>query len=154
MSKVTNIFNLFENVIIDSLPGKTKIPNPFSVENNSDNFLKDGYGIYYGAAAVSDIEFPTYQVYSREIVVIFTREVHRVGSDSDALTEKQNLILEDQNNLIDSLANSRNFDSDVIRLEFTGDSGLDFVFGDKFNFLSITTTFEVSYKEELIYCYP
>lgn len=154
MSNVSSIYDAFKSEMSTTFASKTQIPNPFSIENNNDNTLRDGYGIRFGAAGLASFDLPSFQGYSREIVVTFTTQVFRTDNNILKLEDAQKALMENQNTLINSLAKSRAFDDYAVSVEFTTDSGIEFVFGDKFSFLYIDSSFEVQYKEDKNYCYP
>lgn len=154
MSNVTDLYDKIGTILSSQLSSKTFIPNPFDIAGNSDNLLRDGYGYYIGAASLPDFDLPGFQGYSREFVIILTRDLYRTDNETDLLGSRQKSMFEDQNTIINSLANDRTLDNDIVRLEFTGDGGIESVFSGKFNFLQLISTFEVSYREETTYCYP
>lgn len=153
-TKITSILDLFNTFIIETFATKTKIPNPFDTASNNDNLLKNGYGIHLSSGSVSDLDYPQFVVYDRSLVVTLTKEIFRVQSDTDVLFDVQKTLLEEQNTLVTSLAKNRTFDNDIIRVEFSGDNGIEFIYGDKFNFLKLESTFVLSYREDKTYCYP
>ena len=154
MSNVSTIFDNFLALLQTEFASKTQLANPFSVQNNNDNILKEGYGLRYGPASLPDFDLTSFQGYSREIVVILTKQVFKTDNDTDNFSTAQKAMVEDQNTLINSLAKNRTFDSSTVSVEFTGDSGIEFIFNGKFNFLYLETSFEIQYKEDKNYCYP
>lgn len=154
MSKVSNIYDLFEAAISTILTGKTEIPNPFDIESNNDNFLKDGYGFIYGAATGDSETYPSFEYYTRPIVLVTTKVIYKNRSDVDVYGTVQKQMIEDQNTIITTLAKDRTFDDDLTSLEFSGDNGVEFIFGDKFNFLKLESTFDLKYREDKYYRYP
>ena len=151
MSSVTDIYTKIETNLAATFSSKTVIPNPISVSDNNDNILMDGQGFFMGASSESDIDFPTYQVYQRDIHIILTRHVYRQDNDLSELGTAQKQLFEDQNTLLVALARDSDLCTSIIRGEFTGDSGIEFVYDGKFGHLKLQTTFVVHYKEDLTY---
>ena len=143
MSNITTIYNAFKLELTTLFPNKTLIPNPYSINDNNDNLLKDGYGLRYGPAGLPSFDLPTFQGYSREIIVPFTKQIYRTDGNLSSFEVAQLAMLEDQNTLINSLAKNRTFDDSVVSVEFTSDSGIEFIFDGKFNFLLMETSFEI-----------
>lgn len=154
MSNVTDIYDKLSTLLSTSFSSKTVIPNPFDTAQNNDNLLKNGYGFYYGGAGLPTFNLPSFQGYAREFVLVLTREVYRTDADTSLFGSTQKSMLEDQYTFISSLAKDRTLDNDLVSVEFTGDSGIEFIYADKFSHLRLISTFEVQYKEDVSYCYP
>lgn len=148
MSNVSTIHSAIKSRLSTIFPNKTVIPNPFELDQNNDNLLKDGYGIFYGAASLPEFDLGIHiQGYLREFNIVLAKKVYRLEVDSQPFETVQLALLEDQNTMVNSLANVRSIDPNVVRLEYVSDSGVEFIFSEKNNYLAITTNFDVSYKE-------
>ena len=154
MSNVTDIYDKMATILSTVYSTKTIIPNPFSVADNNDNLLKDGYGFYFGGAGLPSFDLPSFQGYSREFILVLVRGIYRADDNTSLFGSTQKAMIEDQNTFINTLAKDRTLDNDLVSVEFTGDGGIEFVYGDKFSFLQLTSTFEAQYKEDKTYCYP
>lgn len=152
MSNVSTIHTSLLASLAGMFPNKTIIPNPFNLEDNNQNLMKDGYGFFYGAAGLPDFDLGIHiQGYSREFNVVITKNVYRTDVSPDPYTTAQLALLEDQNTMVNTFADVRNLDQNVVSIEFVSDGGVEFIFADKNNYLALTTTFAVSYKEDKTY---
>lgn len=152
MSNITNIFNSLSQTLIDTFPGKTVIPNPFDLGENNQNLLKNGYGFYFGPAGLPDFDLGVHiQGYSREFVVVMTKNVYRTDVSLDPFSQTQLELIEEQNTLVNTFADVRNLDQNVVSIEFVSDGGVEFIFADKNNYLALATNFAVSYREDKTY---
>lgn len=151
-SNVTAIHNSLIASLAALFPDKTIIPNPFDLENNNQNFLKNGYGYFYGPAGLPEFDLGIhFQGYSRDFSIVLSRNVYRTDISTDPFATTQLQLIEDQNILVNAFADIRNIDQNVVTLEFVSDSGIEFVFADKNNYLALTTDFAVTYKEDKTY---
>lgn len=152
MSNVSTIHASLVASLASLFPSKTVIPNPFSLEDNNQNLLKDGYGYFYGPAGLPDFDLGIHiQGYSRDFNIVMTKNVYRTDISPEPFVTTQLALLEDQNTLVNSFADIRNLDQNVVSIEFVSDSGVEFIFADKNNYLALTTTFAVSYREDKTY---
>lgn len=152
MTNVTLIHNAIKSQLSALFPTKTVIPNPFELDQNNDNFLKDGYGIFYGPGSLPDFDLGIHiQGYQREFNVVLAKKVYRLESNNDQFETVQLALIEDQNTMVNSFADIRSIDINVVRLEYVSDSGVEFIFAEKNNYLALTTSFEVTYKEDKTY---
>ena len=152
MSNVTTIQNSLVTTLETLFPNKTVIPNPFNLEDNNQNLMKNGYGFFYGPASLPDFDLGIHiQGYSRDFNVVMTRNVYRTDVSPDPFSTTQLALIEDQNTLVNTFADVRNLDQNVVSIEFVSDSGVEFIFADKNNYLALTTTFAVAYREDKTY---
>ena len=108
-SNVTAIHNSLKNTLADLFNDKTIIPNPFELENNNQNLMKNGYGFFYGPAGLPDFDLGIHiQGYSREFSIVLARNVYRTDTSLDPFSETQLSLIEDQNLLVNKIANIRN----------------------------------------------
>lgn len=154
MTKVSNIFDKIESIVQTQFSSKQEIPNPFEIEKNPDDFLRDGYGFRYGPGSSGGSELNNLQEHSRDFIIVFTKLVFRTDSDKALFKSTQKAMLEDQYTLIDSLAKDTTMDSDLTRLEFVGDGGIEFVYSGRQTYLKLESTFEIAYWEDTTYNYP
>lgn len=151
-SNVTAIHKSLENTLANLFPDKTIIPNPFDLEQNNQNFLKNGYSFFYGPASLPDFDLGVHiQGYLRDFSVVLSRNVFRTDTALDPFSNTQLSLIEEQNLMVNTFADVRNLDQNVVSIEFVSDSGVEFVFGDKSNYLALTTNFAVAYREDKTY---
>jgi len=152
MSNVSTIHDSLIASLASLFPSKTVIPNPFNLEDNNQNLLKNGYGYFYGAAGLPEFDLGIHiQGYARDFNIVMTKNVYRTDISPDPFATTQLALLEEQNTLVNSFADIRNLDQNVVSIEFVSDSGVEFIFADKNNYLALTTTFAVAYREDKTY---
>ena len=152
MSNITTIYDNIDTILSALFSAKTEIPNPRKLSDNNENYLKDGYGFYFAGAGLPSFDLSHFQGYSREIVIVLARNIYRVDNDTSVYKTAEKNLLEDQVVLINSLADDRTMDDLITSVEFTGDSGVEFTFDDKYNFMYLSTTFDLEYKQDVSYC--
>lgn len=151
MSKVSTIIDAVDTRL-DSLfsASKIKIPNPYSLEDNNEMFLREGYGFKIGTASVEASEFCNY-AYSLNFIVVITKEVLKLDSDNAVYKTASKALLEDLKTLQDNmLGYSQLNQGDSIELiRFEGSDGIEFIKNDKSNFIFLEASFSFVIRENL-----
>lgn len=95
MSNVTNVYNGLLEKLAEKFPAKSRIPNPYNLPDNIDNFLIDGFGVKVGPEGQSEfVEFNSFCV-NREFTIVFTREMVATSSNTDVPDDISLKLLED-----------------------------------------------------------
>lgn len=150
MTNVTVILNKVVEKLVELFPNKTRIPFPYSLTDNNKNFLSDGFGLVIGSASYEPFETCAYMV-SRDISVVFTREVFRTDSDVETIDEIVKQLCEDVNSTqaLFYAYNELGIDDNIARIDIVSTSGVEQVQGDKQNFLSMQCSFNFYIRENL-----
>lgn len=149
MSKITTVYNQILVKLSELYNGKTRIPNPYSIDRNNDNLLRDGYGLKVGAASFEPFEFCNFVV-NREFSVILTREMFRLDSSTPEFDDRAVKLLEDVYEVQELFFNYNELgiDAEILKVDLGGVSEITTVNTDKSNFLSMEVSFTFSIKEE------
>lgn len=149
MSNITTIFDAI-NTRLDSIYSSTHkhLANPYDLEFNDDKFLSRGYAWYFSDGENSEKQLSCGKSIKRNIVFILT--VANRGTDRDRTirqtAEKQ--LLEDLYLIFNSLETAPQVSDKISVLKYVSDSGIEQIYTENNNFLSIRCTFEVHYIEE------
>lgn len=149
----TNYSLIYDQIILkleELFPYKTRIPYPYSLQDNNKNLLSDGYGLIIGPANFEALETCNRMV-AREVSVVVTREVFRTDSDAVVIDNIVKALGEDIN-LVQGLFyayNELGIEPNIARVDIVSSSGVDQVIGDKSSFLSMTGVFNFYITESL-----
>jgi hypothetical protein len=135
--------------IISGFPGKTEIPNAYSLKDNPETMLENGWGIRIGPASPSTIDEYSKYSESRVFTVVLTKLIFRTEEDIAAFSTAAKALLEDAlliKKLLDGPLqfNTQNY---VVMVDFERDSGLSFIKDDKFSLLYNEMSFTVDISE-------
>ena len=150
MSNVSTIYDRLLVVLPTLFTTRTRIPNPYSIEDNQSVLLKNGYGLKVNGTSSEESEFCTYS-YSVDFGVVFTNEVVMLGNDADGYDAAVKLLLEASNTLQDNWLdnNQIGIEANITQVTFEGTSGIDFLVAGKNNFVTIEVSFTVQVTENL-----
>ena len=150
MSKISTVYDAMLTRLGVLYPNKTRIPNPYNIEDNNDNFLIDGFGLIVDSSAVQPHEFCNFNV-ERTFTVILTREMIATDSDETKYDSVAKLLLEDVYTLQKDFYNVNQLASEasIEQISLGPSSGVSEIFSGKINHLSIETSFLIQVRELL-----
>ena len=150
MSNVTTIYNTLLTSLASLFSSRTRIANPYSIEDNTVIFLKKGYGLKIGSSSVGEGEFCTY-VYDLNVSVTLTNQVVKLESSTDAHDDPVKELLEASNTLQDAWldGNQIGIESSISKVDFNGTSEVNFVNAGKNNFVTMDVSFIIQIREDL-----
>lgn len=94
MTKISEVYDAVLNELATLYPSKTKIPNPYSLEDNQQQFLRDGYGLTVEGNSRVEGEFKSISL-EYSMTVIVTKEIVRTDSDDQLIDVTTKELLED-----------------------------------------------------------
>lgn len=95
MSNVSLVYDGLLTKLNALFPAKSRIPNPYSLEQNIDNFLVDGFGLKVGPESPSEfVEYNSFTL-ARQFSVVLTSEMVSTASDTDVQDDISTNLLED-----------------------------------------------------------
>lgn len=150
MSKISQITDTILVKLGELFPDKTRIPNAYSLPDNNRHFMVDGYGLKIGSAEFSEFEFCNFVV-NRTFTVVFTREMFRVDSDTEATDTIVKELLEsvyETQSLFYSY-NELGIEASILKVDIGSVSGIETFYNEKQNFLTMSCDFQFQIREEI-----
>jgi hypothetical protein len=128
---------------------KTKIPNPYSLEDNPITLLRDGYGIYIGESSPADLDVLKDDNETITINIVLTKEVYRLENNNSNLVVAEKAILEDRRILKNRMLafNQLNQGASIQKIDFISSDSINVVTSGKFSVLSNVSSFGITYSE-------
>jgi len=153
MSNISTIIDKIRQVVptISGFSGKAELYNPYSVEDNNINDLKDGWGLAVLDSSLSDLGEFCFHQESRQFKILLTKRTIRLETDVVALHTDSKALLEDAKNLAVRFVNpdQLGIDSNINKIDFIGNSGIEFFKVGKFNYLVTETIFGIDITENI-----
>lgn len=148
MSQISDIYDSINTFLDASYDASGRaLTNPYSIEENDDITLKRGYGFYMGTGRDQGT-MGNMIALEREMVVTLTLETaaleHKNGKRMTA--EKQ--LLEDAALMVKALHNDPAVNEKVSGIIYQSDNGIEFIYGEKTNFIMIQSRFLITYIEQ------
>lgn len=148
MSLITTVFDNINSRLssIYASPTYKKLVNPYILELNDTLSLNRGYAFYIGTGLNTKKLVGDVVTFEREVIIINT--IVNRGTDRDVTIREtaEKTLLEDQFLAIESF--HQTILSDSWDLNWESDNGVEFVFTEKQNFLSIRSNYRLRYSED------
>ena len=148
MSKQSDIYDELVTQLETVLPDHHRLHNPYDLEENDENFLRQGWGIAISSGSNSNRTFCPKISIQRNYNIIITRQYYALQHDAvaKAVTEKQ--LLEDQLLLIENLCNNTELSGNTGHVIFETDGGIERIFGAKDQYMALQTIYRTEIFEE------
>ena len=138
-------YDTLKTVIGSYFIEKTIIKNPYSLEDNINNNLNDGWGLSIGAGSVlGEFSIQTSQVVERSFSISLVRKYNDKAYDNASRVNKEKQIVADAFAIIAHLKQSHEI-KNLGSIDSISDSGVEFLLEHKF--LTFTITFNLNYYE-------
>lgn len=149
MSNVTTAFDNLATRIQTILPNHVRLTNPYSLDQNSEQFLDQGWGLGFGSDSNSNRLQSCQLSLTQSFIVPITRKYFATefGVENKATMEKN--LMEDRFLLIKDLEKDTTLNGGDINVRYIGSSGIQTVFSGRDVFLSIVLQFDVEIFEDL-----
>jgi len=150
MSKVSTIYDACLTTLATLFSTKTRIPNPYSLPDNHQPLLVNGYGLRVDSSTQVSGEFCNF-VTDRTFTIIVTRELIKLDSKQDGFDTVIKNLLEDVYTIqkrfynVDTLGLTNTIDNVVL----ASTSNVLEVNSGKFNFLAVEVPVIVTIREAL-----
>lgn len=156
MSKISTIYDSLLSSLDTLFPSGssyTRIPDVYSVENNSDVYTRKGYGLRIESTGmlVGEDGVSMHNIlFSPVVTVIFSREIIEKADSPTSKDSAIKSILEDINTIATTWTDHNEVSDAVVNI-LPQASNISFVRPEKKNFIFCEVNFEVSYTEKYIY---
>lgn len=149
MSKISNIYDGLVSQMETTLSSHTRIPNPYDLTQNNEQFLTLGWGIAIEDAERTDRSMCNKIWIRRTFLIKITRLVATLEMAVDERVTAEKALLEDLKSVYNDLYSENLSIADANLIEVIPDDGVEFIKGDKFDFVSATVTVTAEYNETL-----
>lgn len=148
MSKISTVYAALVSSVGTAFSGKTRLSNPYQVEENPEIIRKDSYGIRVLDATREDIEFCNLSL-SRSFSVVLVRQFVSLSGKEDGFDSVTSLILEDQQTLAGLLFSPSEISqsANIDRIEITNISGVQELTAGEKRYLFGEVTFNILISE-------
>jgi hypothetical protein len=148
MSKISTVYSGLISSIQTAFSAKTRLHNPYQLEENPDIVRKDAWGIRVLSANQETIEYCNLSL-NRNFTVVFIRQFVSLAGKEDGFDAVTGLILEDQQTLSGILFSPTEIglQSSVDRIEITEISGIQELTTGEKRYLFGEVTFNILISE-------
>lgn len=146
MSKISTAYDYFVTQLGTLFSTKSRLPNPYSLEDNSAHMLKDSYGIKVGSHNFFNADFSTIS-HQYNITIVFCREVIRMDHNVTTFDTVSKNLSEDAFTLREFFYDTDNLNSTIDKIDLGTTDPIGFFVSGKNNFLFTETTISTLIRE-------
>lgn len=153
MSKFTTVYNTLialPGILFTGADAKTEIPNPYSLEDNPQQFLYKSWGLRVDSAErLQSRSDNCHMAVAHSFTYVLTYEVLRLDTDVTEFHDKVKLLKEDAQKLSMRLhrEDELSLGSDLTIIEVGSVSEIIFVLAGKTKLISIEVPFTITIRE-------
>lgn len=150
MSKISTAHDAVLTALASLFPNKLRIPNPYNIEDNPSQFLRDSYGMRVANEAPSDSEFCTFSR-TRVFAITLSREVLSNYTQTDAMDTAVKALLEDVYTLQKDFMNpdQLNQEASIEKIDMAGTTPVLTFIGEHSNFIAIEVLFQLQITDNI-----
>ena len=148
MSKISTVYLALISAIEDAFGSKTRLHNPYQLEENPDIVRKDAWGIKVLDANREELEFCNLSL-NRSFTLVFLRQFISLSGKEDGFDNVTALILEDQQTAANLLfsPNELGIAATVDKIDISNISGIQELTTGEKRYLFGEVTFNIIISE-------
>lgn len=149
MSNATEIYKKIRELIptLTGFTDKKEIPNPYSLEDNQSQFLRNGWGVRIGPTTPTEEtdRLPDY-VEATDYEIVLSRQVVRTESNADKVPAVSQQLLDDFSLLENAFTpDVFSIAEGVSKININSITGIENVTAGKYNHVTAGITFEITH---------
>lgn len=148
LSTVTEVYDAVAAKVGSLLPGFSRIPNPYAVDENTALLLKKGYGVAVGEGVNTKRYVGCISTWRRTFNIGIVHQVINTENDTEGKARVEKTVLEVQDTLLLGFERDPTLGGVVVKAEVESDSGVQYTAGDQGKFLALEISLEVEYQSE------
>lgn len=146
-TKISIVYDYFITQLGTLYSSKNRIPNPYSLEDNSIHFLKDSYGLRMGSQGFFKAEM-CYLSEQYNFIVVLCREVIRQDHDLTSFDTAVKNLKEDTFTLREFFYDIDNMNSNIDKIDLGTTDPVSFFIAGKTNFIYTETIIQTVIRED------
>ena len=147
MSKISTAYDYYITQLTSLLSGKERIPNPYSLEDNSYPFMRDSWGLKLGGHTLVRNEY--YKLsQSYNFIVVLCREVLRTDHNAVAFDTVAKNLSEDIFTVREFFYDVDNMNSTIDQINLGATDAISSFVAGKNNFLFIESVIGTVIRED------
>ena len=150
MSKISTVYTAIISKAIDLFPDKTRLHNPYNLEENPDIVRKNSWGLRVENASQETVEYCNLSL-NRTFTMVFLRQFVSLASKEDGFDAVTALLLEDQQTFSQSIFSPTEIGQqiNIDRIEINSISGIQEMTSGEKKYLFNEVTFNILISELL-----
>ena len=145
-TKISTIYDALVSVVGGVITTYKRIPNPYFIDENNQLLLAKGFGIGVGSGTRRDLEVCKL-AWNRIFTVVLVQQITTTDNNVNDRIDIEKAMLEDHFAIIRAIESASTLNGNDIKADVLGDSGMQFLTGDRLKYLSISIDINILYQE-------
>ena len=150
MSKIGEIYPKIIAKIDELFPYKTRLHNPYSIEENPDVVKKDSWGLRVGDASPEEIEFCNLSI-NRQFTFVLVKQMVSLAGKEDGFDDLSIKLLDEQQTFLNAFYSPDEIGAQELidRLDFSSITGVQQLVTNAKRYLFCEITFNILTSESI-----
>ena len=149
MSKISLIYDAMRTSLTTLLPTHNELVNARQIEQNDTLFLIKGQAVLLADGFNTNRILTCKLSVQRNAIVTISRQVFGTDRDISKKIATEKSLLEDHYIILKEFEKNVTLSSNVSKISYVSDSGIQEIYTDSLLFLMLQTTFSFEYLEDL-----
>ena len=148
---ITSSYLRFIEVIRETFPANERheLTNPYILDDNAEPIVATGWGAALLSSTNLKRTVGCLYTLGRDVEVVLTNLVVSKDRDMARRQAVEALLMEDQIRLISAIDSDGDLNDLLAKNDFIGDNGIEFVFTEKHNYVSLVSTWNIEYHQKI-----
>lgn len=146
----TPVADIYE-AIIDKLelvlPAFKRVPNPYSLDENTAILLRKAFGLAIGAGTNTERYVGCIATWERDYTIGLVTQVVNTENDTEGRASVEKDIIDAQRAILLAFETDSTLSTKCIKAVITDDSGINYIQGAESKYLALEITLRVEYQE-------
>lgn len=145
-TKFTSVYDSLRTTIAAAITGHRELNNPYILDDDADIMFDKSWTLAIGSAVNTQRSQCPYVTVGREFNFILAQKYSAPHRDITARVDAEKTILNYQLDVLKVLEPYTT--SDIIKVSYVSDNGIEFLGGDRIGYLILQTLINVEYFEQ------
>ena len=146
-TKFGDVYDALRSKISSTLTTHTELNNPYFLEDDADIMFDRAWALSIGPSTNTNRNICPLVTVGRDFVLTLTERYFAPSRDITARVTAEKTMFNYQLDILKEFADYTT--TDIIKVEYISDNGLEFLEGDRFGFLVLQTLINVEYYENV-----
>lgn len=148
-TKIEDLYDIIETIIISQTSGYKRLPNPYLIEGNSELLLQKGFGIRIDAGRDTNRVVGCLMYWERLFTIILTQQITTTENNFGARVLLEKDLLVDHDNLVKAFYANVNLTGKGYKAGIADDTGIQPIVTQKGKYFSMEMSLFVEYSDTI-----
>jgi hypothetical protein len=150
MTAISDIYNAIITTVGAELPAFQRVPNPYSLDENTAILLRKAYGLAIGPGTNTERYVGCIATWQRDFTIGLVTQVVNTENDTLGRASVEIDIIQAHRLLLLAFETDPTLAGKCIKAVITADGGIDYIQGAQSKYLAVEITLTVEYQETAV----